>query len=82
MRAADRSDPPLLQGAQGADLRRLGQVSHLVEEEGPALGGAEQALLALRRAGEGARFVSEELGFDQGLGHGAAVERDEAACAG
>ena len=52
-----------------------------VEEERAAVGLLEPPLARGHGAGEGAARVAEELGLEQGLGNGAAVERDEAVLA-
>ena len=62
--AHDVSDPPhlsFLHHPQQLDLQGLGHVSNLVQEEGPTVGGGQQALLVSRRSGEGAGLVSEEF---------------------
>ena len=41
------------------------------------MGGFEAANAAVGGAGEGAFFVAEEFGFDEGGGHGGAVHGDE-----
>ena len=46
----------------------------------PPVGELEAAGLGLRRAGEGALLVAEELAFDERRGEGGAVHRDERAC--
>ena len=77
--AAQRAYPPLLDHAQQLGLHGQGQVTDFVEEQGATLGRLEVALAVLRRAGVGAFARAEELGFDQVLGDGAAVDRHEGA---
>ncbi len=50
----------------------------LVEEEGAAIGPLEAALMALGRAGKRSRFVAEQLGLQQALAQGGAVDGDKA----
>ena len=47
----------------------------LVEKDGAPLGAGEAARLVLPRIGEGAFPVPEQLGFQQGVGQGAAIHR-------
>src|SRR3989475_9380324 len=77
MTAADPFDFPLLQHAQQRDLRLGGQVADFIEENGAAVGGLEPSQASLQRAREGALFVTEELGRNEGLGYGRAVHADE-----
>ncbi len=50
----------------------------LVEKQGAAVGPLKPPLVALGRAGEGARLVTEQLGFQQTLTQGGAVDGDKA----
>src|SRR6266576_902788 len=77
MTAADPFDFPLLQDAQQRDLRLGGQVADLIEENGAAVGSLEPSQASLQRAREGALFVTEELGRNEGLLYGRAVHPDE-----
>jgi hypothetical protein len=45
------------------------------------VGGLEEAGLGLARVGEGTALIAEQLGFEQGLGDGGTVNRDEGAVA-
>ena len=63
--AAEALELPLLQHPQQLDLRREVDVADLVEQQRPAVGELEAALLALLGAGERALFVAEELRLDQ-----------------
>ena len=70
----------LLKNAQELGLARLGELADLVEEQAAAFRGGHQPRVPLRRAtGEGARLVAEELGLEQRLGQGRAVDRHERA---
>ena len=62
---ADALELALLQDAQQRDLRLHRQLADLVEEDGPAVGELEAAEAPLRRAGERAFLVAEELRRDQ-----------------
>jgi len=66
-------DPALLEHPQQLHLERQRHVADLVEKERPAVGLFELARMPLRRAGEGALFVAEELGEEQAFGEGRAV---------
>src|SRR5579871_2744676 len=61
--AAERAQLALLDDAEQFDLGGKREVSHLVEEEGAALGSLEIAGLLAIGAGESASMVAEELGF-------------------
>ena len=74
---AHAPDLPLLQRAQQLDLHAGRDLADFVEQQRPAVGRLEQARAVLRRAGERAARVAEELALEQGLGDGAAVDRDE-----
>ena len=73
----DAPDLALLQDAQELNLHLRADLADLVEEQRAALGLLEEP--ALRRAGprERAALVAEELALQDGLGQGAAVDRDE-----
>ena len=77
VRAADARELPLLEHAQELDLRRRRDLADLVEEEVPAVGQLEPAEPALRRAGERALLVAEQLALEQGLRQRADVDGDE-----
>jgi hypothetical protein len=76
-RPAQRPHGALLDDAQQLALHGQRQVADLVEEQRAALGGLEEALAVFRRTGEGALAVAEELGLQQVLRDGAAVDGDE-----
>ena len=63
-----------LQDTQQAYLGRLGQLSHLVEEEGSAVGFFKIALPGLDGTGERALLMAEQFGIDGPFGDTAAVE--------
>ena len=52
-------------------------VADFVEKQGAALRLLDFARGGLDRAGEGAAFVAEQFGFEQGFGNRGAVDRDE-----
>ena len=64
----------LLQEAQQGRLILQWQLPDLVEEQGAAIGRLNLAYLAALGTGEGALDVAEQLGLDQLMGHGAAVD--------
>ncbi|OPZ58915.1 MAG: hypothetical protein BWY87_01241 [Deltaproteobacteria bacterium ADurb.Bin510] len=66
-----------LQHAQQLGLGHLGEFADFIQEDSAAVGLLEAAVTALLGPGEGALLVAEEFGFDQGVGHGRAVDLDE-----
>jgi hypothetical protein len=78
--AADALHGELLQRTQQLGLRRQGQVGDLVEEQRPAVRLFELAAPA-PDTGRGAVLDAEELGFEQRLDDGRAVDGDERAAA-
>ena len=74
---ADRIDLAFLKGAQQLDLHVQRQFADLVQKQGAAVRLAELAQGLVDRAGEGALLVSEQDGFDQIGGQGAAVDGHE-----
>jgi hypothetical protein len=66
-----------LQDSQQLHLRLLGEITDLVQEQGPSLGQGEAAGLVLLGVGECPLLVTEQLGLDQSVGDGGAVDRDE-----
>ena len=77
LRPAHRLHLPRLQHPQQLGLQGQGQVPDLVEEERPPVGELEAPGLPLAGAGEGPLLVPEQLGLQQRLGDGAAVEGHE-----
>ena len=75
--AADAADLPFLEHAQELGLHLRGQLAHVVEEQGAAIGLLEPALVAAAGVGEGARLVAEEFVLHQARGQGGAVQGDE-----
>ncbi len=75
--SAHRAHFPVLQDAQNLGLHLRPHVADLVEKQGPAIGGLEQAALGRDGAGEGPACVTKQLGFEQGLGQGGAIDRHE-----
>src|SRR5206468_11867116 len=78
---ADAFDHARLEEAQELDLQRQRDVAYLVEEQGAALRELDLADIRFDRASERAALVAEQLGFEQVLGNGRAVNRDELALA-
>lgn len=74
---ADAFDDVGLKEAKEFDLDGWGDVPDFVEEDGAGVALFELSDALARGAGEGALFVSEEFGFEQGFGEGGAVKRDE-----
>ena len=74
---ANRAHGALLQHAQQLDLQRQRHVADFIKEERAAVSGLNQPCVLTSGAGEGAANVAEELGFEQGLGDGTAVDGDE-----
>src|SRR5206468_8049564 len=70
---------PILEEAEELDLRRRRHVADLVQEQRPADGELELALLRRRRAREGALLVAEELALEHALRESRAVHGDERA---
>ena len=66
-----------LQHPQQLGLELQGHVADLVQEQGAAVGGLEEAGAVAIGAGEGALAVTEEFGFEHVLGNGGAVDRHE-----
>ena len=75
--AADPEHLPLLEHAQQLDLDRERHLADLVEQHRAAVGGLEQPGLGLRRAGERAALVAEQLALEQRLRERRAVEPQE-----
>ena len=67
----------LLQHAQQLRLEPHRHVADLVEQQRAAVRRLEQSRCGAVRAGERALLVSEQLGFEQVLGHRGAIDRDE-----
>ena len=76
LRRSDLDEFAALQHTQQACLGRDGQLAHLVEEDGAAVGHFEVALAVGQCAGERSLLVSEQLRIDRALGDGAAVDGD------
>ncbi len=75
--AADAADGARLEHAQQLGLQRQRQFAHLVDQQGAAVGGLEQPLLARRRPRVGPLLAAEQLVLDQVLAQRAAVDDDE-----
>jgi hypothetical protein len=63
--AADAEELVLGQHPQQTGLQRQRHVANLVQKQGSAIGLLEATDVSLRRAGEGAGFVSEQFGLKQ-----------------
>ena len=74
---ADGDEALLVEDAEDAGLGFEAHVTDFVEEERAAAGALEGAALFRGAAGDGGVAVAEELGFDEVLGDGGAVELDE-----
>ena len=59
---------------QQACLSREGQLAHLVEEQGPAVGHGEIAVTLAYCPGERSLLMTEEFGVDSSFGNGSAVD--------
>ena len=81
LRAADRREQLVVEGAEHLGLGFEAHVADFVEEERSAVGALEGAALLRRSAGLRAVAIAEELGLDVRLGNGGAVELDEDAVA-
>ncbi len=76
--AAERLDFLLLQHAQQLALQRQRHVADLVQQQRATISGLELAVAPLALgAGVGAGRHTEELGLEQGFGHGGDVHADE-----
>src|SRR6185295_10109133 len=76
-RAAEALEFALLQHAQELRLHRRAHLADFIEEQHPAAGLLQLTRLALRRAGERAALVAEQLRLEEILRQRRAVERDE-----
>jgi hypothetical protein len=77
--AAEATNRAVLKDRQELALEGRGQEADLVEEKGAAVGGLKEAGLGLASVSEGATLVPEQLGFEERLGDGGAVDIDEGA---
>ena len=75
--AAEAAELALLQDAEQFDLGGQAEFADFVQEHGAVARLFEAAFASAHGAGEGAFFVAEELGFDQGFGDGAAGDGHE-----
>ena len=73
----DGTDFALLQDAEQLHLHREAHVSDLVEKKRAAIGGLEQALAILVRAGKCAFHVPEQFRFEKRFRKRAAIDGDE-----
>ncbi len=77
LRATDPADLFVFEQAQQLGLETEGQITDLVEEQRPRMRHLEQARLGRMRVRERAALVAEQFRFDEVLGEGGAVDRDE-----
>src|SRR5687767_5466254 len=77
----DRANLALLEHTQQRDLRLLGQLGDLVEEESSPVRAPHEAIAIVLRPRERATPVAEQLALDERLRQRAAVDRDEVASA-
>src|SRR5262249_18061313 len=75
--AAHLEELAALDDSQELGLERRAQLAQLVDEEGPGVGQREDAFTMLRRAGERALHVAEQVALHQPFGNRRAVERDQ-----
>ena len=74
LRAAQRTDFPLLQGSEELHLYFVVEVSHLIEENRSAVSNLEGTLLILFGSGKGTLLISEEFRCRHLLRDGTAVD--------
>ena len=67
----------LLERGEELGLKGRGEQADLVEKEQAAMGELKEAGLGLARVGEGPLLVAEQLGLEQALRDGGAVDVDE-----
>ena len=75
--AADPFELAVLDHAQDLLLDRQRRVGDFIEEQAAAVGPLEPSGAAAHGAGERAGLMAEQLGLEQGLGQGGAVELDQ-----
>ena len=75
--AAEAPHGALLERGEELGLKGRGEQADLVEKEHAAMGELKQAGLGLARVGEGPLLVAEQLGLEQALRDGGAVDVDE-----
>ena len=75
--AAHRCYDTFLDNPEDLDLGRQAHVRDLVKKEGAAVGCPEKTIGVGHRPGKGALFMPEEFALQEGLGKGAAVDRDK-----
>ena len=78
-RRAQPADLALLQHPEQLGLERLRQIGDFVEQQCAAVGQLEEAGMVRSGAGEGALGVTEQLGLEQLLRDGGAVDAGKAA---
>src|SRR5262249_10823441 len=75
--AAETLERVPFEDAQELGLRARRHLADLVQEDGPAVGRLELADHLLGRPGESPPLVAKQLAFEERLGDGRAVERNE-----
>src|SRR5690606_12433932 len=70
-------DDPVLQDSQESDLRRRGQLPHLVEKERASVCPLEPALVLVARTSEAPSFVTKESRIDELGGNGPTVHANK-----
>ena len=76
-RRSDSHHQPVGKHAQQLGLRSRRHLAGLVQKQRAFVGGLEQTLAGAVGAGERAALVAEQFAFEQGLGEGGAIDRDE-----
>ena len=76
---ADGVENAAFEDAEEAGLILRGELADFIEEEGALVGQREAAEAFLVGGGESAFFVAEHLAFEEVIGDGSAVDRDERA---
>ncbi len=74
-------EPPVLEDAEQLGLGDDREIADLIEKQGAVVGQLEAPRLAVVGASVGALLVAEDLGFEQRVGQGRAVDSLEAAAA-
>jgi hypothetical protein len=78
---ADRLEAPVLQHPQQLRLGLQAQLADFVEEDGAARRSIESSGALAVGPGEGASLMPEQLGLEEGLGDGGAVDRHQGSAA-
>ena len=73
----DGNDALFLKNAQELGLKMEAEFTDFVEEEGPTIGGANEAKRIAGSASEGSLYVAEQLALEQRVAEGGAIDRDK-----